>query len=206
MQRGAPMARPCQSGHYALVRRREFSVLSAALVALSAVLCGCSSSKSTSSTVATTTTPEHSGRDALTLRLVKGILPVGDASLVGRSCKPKPPATATSENGAEVVVLTDGAHKLCYVVGPVLLTGRDITSAEAVQNTSTGTWDVNVHYPGNEFVAKIARPYVNQTVAIVYNDVVESAPTVNPGITTNDVTISGNLNKEQAQALASALS
>ena len=66
-------------------------------------------------------------------------------------------------------------------------------------------WEVNVHFKNNDFVQKVAKPYVNKQVAIELDGVVQSAPTINQGITGQDVTISGNFTSKEAHQLALVL-
>ena len=67
---------------------------------------------------------------------------------------------------------------------------------------SQNGWGVNVTYKGNEFVVKVAQPYVNKQVAIVVDNTVISDPVVDSGITGSDVRISGNFTATEAKALA----
>ncbi len=106
---------------------------------------------------------------------------------------------------AQQVVLADKAHKNCYVLGPTLLTGTDVGSAQAVPDPSAKGWIVNVHFKNNDFVTKVARPYLGKQVAIVFDGNVVSASTINPGITTDDVAISGNFTQAEAEQIAAAL-
>jgi hypothetical protein len=190
---------------YALMRGRL--MIAATLCCIAMTACGESSKPAqpgTQPATSTTTTPDHPGRDALTFRLVTGAVPVGDPSLGGRSCETKD--TTTSDDGAEVVFLPDDARKLCYSLGRVLLTGRDITGVDAEPPDQVeGKWSVTAHYPPHMFVEKIARPYVNQTIAIAFDGVVISAPTVNPGIVGDDVNL-GYFDEDTAVALDRALS
>jgi hypothetical protein len=62
-----------------------------------------------------------------------------------------------------------------------------------------------VAFTGNEFVDKVARPMVGQRVAIVVDDVVLSAPTINEGITGREVQITGDFAEGEARGLAATL-
>jgi preprotein translocase subunit SecD len=97
-----------------------------------------------------------------------------------------------------------GKHQLCYVLGPTLLTGKNIGSAKKFLDQNQG-WQVNVGFKNDDFVKKIAGPFVNKNVAIVLDGVVQSAPTINPGITGRNVTISGAFSEKEAGDLALAL-
>jgi len=95
---------------------------------------------------------------------------------------------------------------LCYTLGPVLLTGHNIGSALARRNLTTSAWSVDDHFANNDFVEKVAAPYLNKQIAIVFDGFVLSAPTINPGITGRDVTISGLFSAAAARDLARRLS
>jgi len=118
----------------------------------------------------------------------------------GALATPREKATA----GANVI-LPDRKHQLCYLLGPTLMTGRDIGSADAVINPTSATWQVNLTFKNDDFVNKVAKPYVNQDVAIELDNVVQSAPRINPGITGRDVQITGSFSESEARALALAL-
>jgi preprotein translocase subunit SecD len=102
------------------------------------------------------------------------------------------------------VVLPDRAREACYVLGPAIVTGKSVGSANAVYDTTQG-WVTNVKFKNNDFVDKIAGPYVNKQVAIELDGVVQSAPTINPGITGRDVQISGDFTQGEAKDLALVL-
>jgi preprotein translocase subunit SecD len=110
---------------------------------------------------------------------------------------------------AQQVILPDkpdkhGNHQVCYVLGKVLTTGRSIGSAQKFLDQTNG-WQVNVHFKNDDFINDVAKPYVNQDVAIVLDGIVESAPKINSGITGRDVTITGSFTEGQAGDLALAL-
>jgi preprotein translocase subunit SecD len=111
----------------------------------------------------------------------------------------------TPDVADQQVVLPDLNHTACYSLGPTILTGRGVGTASAVIDTTTAAWIVNVHFKNNDFVTKVAVPYVNKQVAIELDGVVQSAPTINPGITGQDVTISGTFTSKQAHQLALVL-
>jgi preprotein translocase subunit SecD len=200
---------------------RGVSVGATALLVLLTASCGSSARKALPQPT-TTTTPRSpvSARDALVFREVLGSVPYDVAS----TSFPTPPtlsgvsaADTTCEGGKRVtrpqrvrsttdVVLADRKKTTCYLLGPTLLTGHDIGSAVAVRDENAGGWVVNFHFNHDDFVHKVAGPYVGKQVAIIFLDVVESAPTINLGITGNDVTISGGFDEATARNLANALS
>src|SRR5215831_16568637 len=126
----------------------------------------------------------------LRFRLVQGTIPYS-----GKVAAPANAASSTCRDGAAVtpdgstqqVILPDKDKHYCYLLGPTVLTGRGIGSAVAVVNEATGQWQVDVHFDNNDFVTKIAQPDVGKQIAIVVDGIVQSAPTVNYGITGQDV-------------------
>ncbi|MCU1466559.1 MAG: protein-export rane protein SecD/SecF family, partial [Actinomycetia bacterium] len=128
----------------------------------------------------------------------------------------KPGAAAndgTCQNGKAVtpdvadkqVILPDSKKTACYLLGPTILTGRNVGTATATVNPTTAAWEVQVHFKNDDFVKKVAQPYVNKQVAIELDGVVQSAPNINQGITGQDVTISGNFSSKEAHQLALVL-
>ncbi len=105
---------------------------------------------------------------------------------------------------APQVVLPDQKHTYCYVLGKTLLVGRAISTAVATLSPERG-WVVNVTFKNDDFVTKVAQPYVNQVVAIVLDSVVLSAPKIDPGITGRNVEISGSFSDGSAHLLAQEL-
>ena len=115
--------------------------------------------------------------------------------------KQSPPDT----DSAKTVVLPDRKHTACYVLGSAVVTGKSIGSANAQYDSTTSQWVTNVHFKNNDFVTKIAGPYVNKQVAIELDGVVQSAPTIQPGITSRDVQITGQFSQSEAQNLSLVL-
>jgi preprotein translocase subunit SecD len=103
------------------------------------------------------------------------------------------------------VVLPDTKNTACFLLGPTILTGRNVGTATATVNPTTAAWEVNVHFKNSDFVDKVAKPYVGKQVAIELDGVVQSAPNINPGITGQDVTISGSFSSKEAHNLALVL-
>ena len=111
----------------------------------------------------------------------------------------------TADVADKQVVLPDLKHTACYLLGPTILTGRNVGTASAVVDPTTAAWTVNVHFKNDDFVKKVAVPYVNKQVAIELDGIVQSAPTINQGITGQDVTISGSFTSKEAHQLALVL-
>ena len=86
----------------------------------------------------------------------------------------------------------DGEPDVCYLARARALTGRNIDSAPTATTTRTrADYVTDVKFKNDDFVEKIAQPFVGKQVAIELDGVVQSAPTINPGITGRDVQISG---------------
>lgn len=98
----------------------------------------------------------------------------------------------------------EGQPAGCYLLGPAVLTGKSVSTAGTSYEPGRG-YTVNLTFRGDDFVEKVAVPYVNQQVAIVLDGVVYSAPTINPGITGRDVQITGRFTRGQAEDLALVL-
>lgn len=113
---------------------------------------------------------------------------------------PRDKNTATA-----TVVLPDRDHTGCYLLGPSLLTGKGISHADPRFDTTSSSWVVDITFKNDDFVTKVATPYVNQDVAIELDGVVQSAPKINPGITGRNVQISGNFSEGEARDLALVL-
>jgi len=109
----------------------------------------------------------------------------------------------------------DGAGK--YILGPVEVSGADISNATSglatdSQGTSTGQWAVNLTFNGEG--SKDFRTVTNRLVslqqpqnqfAIVLDGSVITAPTTNSAITNGKAQISGNFTAESAKTLADQL-
>jgi preprotein translocase subunit SecD len=120
-----------------------------------------------------------------------------------------PPSQNTRE--AQEVILPGRPPKkgqppdICYVLGPTLMTGQDIATATAAVDPSSASWIVQVKFKNDDFVNKVAGPKVGKQVAIALDQQVESAPTINSGITGRDVQITGNFSDSDAHQLALSL-
>jgi preprotein translocase subunit SecD len=123
------------------------------------------------------------------------------------SCSTLATPKAKQKAGASVVLLDRDPANGCYELGPTVLTGKRVKTAGASygQDSSGSGWGVDVTFRGDDFVQKVATPYVNQRVAIELDGVVQSAPTINPGITGRTVRISGNFTEGEAKRLALVL-
>ena len=96
----------------------------------------------------------------------------------------------------------DTKRSACYHLGPVLLDESSVVAARADYQANDKGWGITASYRSNVFVEKIAAPYVNRQIAIVSDDVVLSAPTINPGIAGPEVRIAGTFSEREAKRLA----
>ncbi|MGQ0825736.1 MAG: protein translocase subunit SecD [Actinomycetota bacterium] len=94
----------------------------------------------------------------------------------------------------------DGSPDGCYLLGPALLTGREVKSATA-EYDGVSSWIVNIEFRSDRFATEIAQPNVGATLAIELDGVIQSAATINPDITGRDVQISGAFTKSDAKDL-----
>jgi preprotein translocase subunit SecD len=125
--------------------------------------------------------------------------------VLGQFLASGPPCTLTSTSDATQAILFDRKRKACYLVGPTLLTGAAIDKATVVYDSTSSQWAVNLHWGNDDFLTKVANPLVNREVAIVVNDVVQSAPTINPGFTGRAVEITGDFSRADAVKAAAAI-
>jgi preprotein translocase subunit SecD len=143
----------------------------------------------------------------LRFRLVNSVIPYSGSTAPGNgentTCRGG--AVVTPDRPARQVILADKDKTFCYLLGPTILTGRNIGSATAVVNSSSGAWQVDAHFTNNDFVTKVAAPNIGKQIAIVLDGVVQSAPTIQAGITGQDVTITGNFSSKDAHELALVL-
>jgi preprotein translocase subunit SecD len=103
------------------------------------------------------------------------------------------------------VVLPDRDGEFCYVLGPAIVTGRSVRSADAAYNSTQSQWVTNIKFRNDDFLEKIAQPLVGQLVAIELDGVVQSAPEIRQGITGRDVQIEGDFTQGEANDLALVL-
>jgi preprotein translocase subunit SecD len=162
------------------------------------------SSTTTSSSAASTTT------GSATSTTVKGSTTTTTAVDTGAgTCHDGKDATPPEGDTAEAkqVILPDRDKELCYVLGEVALIGKSVSTAKARINPSNAQWEVAITFKNDDFVNEIAQPFVNQQVAITLDQVVESAPTIEPGITGREVTITspGGFKEGDAKDLALVL-
>ncbi|MCU1458926.1 MAG: protein-export rane protein SecD [Actinomycetia bacterium] len=146
----------------------------------------------------------------------------------GKTSTTKAPTTTTAPLPTKAILTTNGgdqAHAnqvvilpgrpqdkppVAYILCPAALTGKNVSGATATfisGGGSQGGWGVDATFRngGAQFVSNIAQPLVNKQVAIVLDGVVQSAPTINAGITGSNVRISGSFTEGDAKDLATVL-
>ena len=110
-----------------------------------------------------------------------------------RDRDPARPHTELRQPGRVLPARSDHAHR-----------PQRLVRVDAVRHRTAAS-DVTVTFKGNDFVDKVAAPYVNKQVAIELDGVVQSAPKINPGITGKQVQITGNFSQGEAKDLALVL-
>jgi preprotein translocase subunit SecD len=110
-----------------------------------------------------------------------------------------------------------------YLLGPSLVDGSDVTTAEAIpvtaNNVVTGAWEVNLNFNKAGSTAfgtattqlytqyQSSSTYPSGAFAVTLDGIVQSAPQVNQGaITGGQAQITGSFTATQAQSLATVLS
>jgi preprotein translocase subunit SecD len=160
-------------------------------------------SSSTTNAGTATTEPSTSTTKAGTSTTKPGASTTTTAPSLAAGCETLIKQSATE--ASTEVVLPDRKRTSCYVLEPAVLTGKSIGSADAQYDSSRSQWVVQVHFRNNDFVEKVAGPYLQKQVAIELDGVVQSAPTINAGITGRDVEISGDFTQGEAKDLALVL-
>ncbi|WP_420367719.1 protein translocase subunit SecD [Curtobacterium sp. L1-20] len=130
-------------------------------------------------------------------------------------CKAPDDVTTAPDDEPLVTCDADGAAK--YILGPVEVSGSNISNATSglatdSQGTSTGQWAVNLTFNGDG--TKDFRTVTNRLVslqspqnqfAIVLDGSVITAPSTNAAITNGKAQITGNFTAESAKTLADQL-
>jgi len=151
-------------------------------------------------------------------REVLGVLPPSDPSYASTPLTCGTVAEqATEECSFEVlkdqnVVFKDRDDETKYQLGPVEFTGDVIDRASAVYNAGSSTtvgqgWRINFDLTGqgSDIVADVTTRLDGRQLAIVVDDRVISAPTIQDPITTGSGEITGTFTERQAKDLATQL-
>ena len=162
-------------------------------------------SSSTTNAGTATTAPSTSTTKAGTPTTRPGASTTTTAPSLAAGCETLIKQSAPATDASTEVVLPDRKRTSCYVLLAAVLTGKSIGSADAQYDSSRSQWVVQVHFRNNDFVEKVAGPYLEKQVAIELDGVVQSAPTINSGITGRDVEISGDFTQAEAKDLALVL-
>jgi DNA-directed RNA polymerase specialized sigma24 family protein len=149
----------------------------------------------------------------LEFREVVGSLPWsgpqgGSPTTTAQGCesgKQVTPATDITPEATQIVLPDTEPHQVCYVVGASVLDRPDLAGVDVRQDPQTNDWQLLVHFPDDSFIQQVAQPLVGKNVAIVVDNVVLSAPTINEGITGRDIQIAGSFTEDQARQLAAGL-
>jgi preprotein translocase subunit SecD len=101
----------------------------------------------------------------------------------------------------------DGQAK--YYLGPAELSGKDVKSAQATIDQSsgvtTGEWIVRLEMRSAKKWADVTEKYTGKQLAIVLDGLTQSAPTINERIPDGTAQITGSFNEKSAGALANVL-
>jgi preprotein translocase subunit SecD len=151
--------------------------------------------------------------DASTLVQMRPVLeaipPTADAPEVTCGGSPTRPCTS-AKLALDDVVLHDAQSGVVYRLGPVVVSGADVASAHAVprQVSNEQAWAVELTLTPNgaDRFGKATAAMVGQSLAIVVDGVVVSAPTIQGPITEGGIVITGDFSEEEADRLATALS
>jgi preprotein translocase subunit SecD len=157
----------------------------------------------TSTTAASSTTTA-----ATTATTAPATTPTTAPSLAGKV--PTTPETQDTPEATVVLPIRKGSDEKGgsrLQLGPALMTGKDVKSADARFESGTG-WVVHLSFTGTGFDTfnKIAAQYVGKQIAIVLDGIVQSYPVIKDAkFDTNDVVISGNFKQSEAKNLATVL-
>ncbi|MFI9102492.1 preprotein translocase subunit SecD [Streptomyces fildesensis] len=129
-------------------------------------------------------------------------------------CMAPVPASAPALSPTSPTVACDRTGPTKYVLGPVALSGRDVTSAKASLDAQTGNgWTINLVLTsaGGAKFAELTGRLSQQSapanqIGIMLDRQVISAPSVSQSITGGQVQISGNFTRTSAQDLAAQIS
>ena len=151
-------------------------------------------------------------------REVLGVLPPSDPSYASTPLTCGTVAEqATEECSFEVlkdqnVVFKDRDDETKYQLGPVEITGDAIDRASAVYNAGSSTtvgqgWEINFDLTGegSGIFSEVTTRLQGRQLAIIVDDEVISAPTVQDPITTGSGEITGSFTERQAKDLATQL-
>jgi hypothetical protein len=134
------------------------------------------------------------------------VAPVDDrATLEFRAVRSETECGRGARPPAGFEVMPDAKNEQCYVLGPPLMDGTSLADVEVAYNPNAAGYELQLKFANDDFVQKIGGPMTGKQVAIVVDDIVYSAPTINAGITGREVNVTGDFDEASAKTLAAAL-
>jgi preprotein translocase subunit SecD len=194
------------------------TVVCVLVLAVAAASCGASKHASTSSPLASPSTPADpdSRRLAMQQRPVLGIVYYGSPAWkeTALTCAPHDAGlmqcvAQTLDSDRIVLVGSEPAVRGKYILGPVVLDGSDVLRAVAVKEEGgfQPYWviDFRLTAEGAQRFADATREAVGKQIAIIVDGQVVSAPTVQDPIPNGQGVITCSCDEERARALAAQL-
>ena len=139
----------------------------------------------------------------LRFRPVLQVLPA-----VSSTIKTTPASQDVASNAVVLPEKDKAGHVVArYALGPAELTGRALSGASAVVDSTTGQWQVSFTLTGKgtKQFGDLTTKYLNQRLAIDLDAVVKSAPTIQSAITSGRGQITGSFTQGEAKDLALVL-
>jgi preprotein translocase subunit SecD len=172
-------------------------------------------SASGSITVTSAPSPSPERAAALQMRPVQAVVPPSDPSYARATVtcggEDGRPCTAAELTQASKLVLTDG-DGIRYRLGPVVLDGNDVANATAIRSPFGGEWavDYELTTDGADRFARatqrtVSLPSPRDSIAIVVDGLVVSAPTIGAVISSGRAEITGRFTETEAKALAAQI-
>ncbi|WP_026198044.1 protein translocase subunit SecD [Sciscionella marina] len=118
----------------------------------------------------------------------------------------KPDPLVGNDDSDKPLVTCDKEHRAKYILGPTFLDGQQVASTSSGMDERSGGYSVNLTFKseGAKKWGDFTSKNVGKSVAIVLDSTVQSAPSINEAMS-NNATISGNFNQQQAKSLADIL-
>jgi preprotein translocase subunit SecD len=112
---------------------------------------------------------------------------------------------AEASSAIRGTLLFDRKRERCYFVGPTLLTGARVETVSVFDDAGQEQWAVNANWNNNDLVTKVAKPYVNQEIAVVLNGAVVSTLVFIPSFSGRDLEIEDNFGRNEALNIAASI-
>ncbi len=132
-------------------------------------------------------------------------LPAGEPASADQDCPAEPPGAISASASPLAACSLDGKEK--YWLGPVAISGADITGA-AAQLAADGTgFTVTITFTpgGSAQLAELTTRSIGGRIAILVDGRVVVAPTVDEPIRIGAVVVQGNWSRDEAESLAAAI-